>query len=54
MERTKILKRLDRIKDLPTLPAIAMEVNNMLLDYNTSINQLSKTIERDQAIVSKI
>ena len=45
---------MDQIKDLPTLPAIAMEVNNMLLDYNTSINQLSKTIERDQAIVSKI
>lgn len=54
MEETKILKRLDRIEDLPTLPAIAMAVNKMLLDYDTSINKLSDTIEKDQAMVSKI
>jgi putative nucleotidyltransferase with HDIG domain len=54
MERTKILKRLDRIEDLPTLPAVAMEVNKMLLDYDTTINKLSDTIEKDQAMVSKI
>ena len=34
-----ILKKLDYIDDLPTLPAIAMEVNEILnpkiLDYNT-------------------
>jgi putative nucleotidyltransferase with HDIG domain len=54
MNSTDILKRLDRIEDLPTLPAIAMEVNNMLLDYDTTINKLSSTIEKDQAMVSKI
>ncbi len=54
MNSTAILKRLDRIEDLPTLPAIAMEVNNMLLDYDTTINKLSSTIEKDQAMVSKI
>jgi putative nucleotidyltransferase with HDIG domain len=54
MDRTKILKRLDRIEDLPTLPMIAMEVNKMLLDYDTTINKLSGIIEKDQAMVSKI
>jgi putative nucleotidyltransferase with HDIG domain len=54
VEETKILKQLDRIEDLPTLPAVAMEVNKMLLDYDTTINTLSNTIEKDQAMVSKI
>jgi putative nucleotidyltransferase with HDIG domain len=54
MNSTTILKKLDRIDDLPTLPAIAMEVNSMLLDYDTTINKLSSTIEKDQAMVSKI
>ncbi len=51
MQAKTILKKLDRIDDLPTLPAIAMEV---LLDYDTSINKLSDRIKSDQAMVSKI
>ena len=54
MEATKILKQLDRIEDLPTLPVIAMEVNKMLLDYDTTINKLSDTLMKDQAMISKI
>jgi putative nucleotidyltransferase with HDIG domain len=54
MDSTKILKRLDRISDLPTLPAIVMEVNTMLRDYDTSIKQLTQTIEKDQTLVLKI
>jgi len=54
MKESKILKRLDLIEDLPTLPAVAMEVNKMLLNYDTTINELSDTIEKDQAMVSKI
>jgi len=54
MDSKTILKKLDRIEDLPTLPAVAMEVNKMLLDYDTTINNLSDTIEKDQAVVSKI
>ena len=38
MNSQEILEKLDRIEDLPTLPVIAMEVNEMLnpkiLDYN--------------------
>ena len=54
MKESNILKRLDLIEDLPTLPAVAMEVNKMLLDYDTTISKLSDIIEKDQAMVSKI
>lgn len=54
MEANIIFKNLDQIEDLPTLPAIAMEVNKMLLDDDTTINKLSDTIEKDQAMVSKL
>ena len=54
MDSKTILKKLDHIDDLPTLPFIAMEVNKMLQDYDISIDKLVKTIERDQAIVPKI
>lgn len=54
MEAKTIFKKLDRIDSLPTLPSIAMEVNRMLLDFDTSVNQLSGCIEKDQAMVSKM
>jgi putative nucleotidyltransferase with HDIG domain len=50
----KIKKRLERIEDLPTLPAIAMEVNTMLRDDTASIEQLCEQIAKDQAMVAKI
>src|SRR5512145_3172526 len=54
MDNNEIKYRLDKIENLPTLPAIAMEVNRLLQDYNTSINILSSVIENDQAIAAKI
>ena len=54
MKESNILKLLDLIEDLPTLPTVAMEVNKMLLNYDTTIKELSDTIEKDQAMVSKI
>ena len=54
MDSKTILKKLDSIDDLPTLPFIAMEVNKMLCDYDTSINKLTQTIEMDQAMVPRI
>nr|MBC8430595.1 HDOD domain-containing protein [Candidatus Desulfatibia vada] len=54
MEANAIIKKLDRIDNLPTLPAIAMEVNKMLLDYDTTVNKVSDFIEKDLAMVSKI
>lgn len=54
MEASQIIKKLDQIENLPTLPAIAMEVNKLVQDQDTSIKELSSVIEKDQAIVSKI
>lgn len=54
MEREKIFNQLDGIRDLPTLPVIAMEVNRMLQNESVSIDLLSSTIEKDQAIVLKM
>lgn len=49
-----IFKKLNRIDELPTLPTIALKVNKMLLDYETSIAKLTRLIEKDQSISSKI
>ncbi|MBU1172655.1 MAG: HDOD domain-containing protein [Proteobacteria bacterium] len=54
METAEFLKILESIKDLPTLPVIAFEVNRMLMNSSTSIDLLSETIKKDQSIVSKI
>lgn len=54
MDKQTLLKKLDRIEELPTLPAIAVQVNTMLQDYDTSIKELTDVIEKDQAIVPKI
>ena len=54
MDTQTFLKKLDSISDLPSLPNIVVKVNNMLQEYDTPIKELSKTIETDQAIVTKI
>ncbi|MGD9158625.1 MAG: HDOD domain-containing protein [Desulfobacteraceae bacterium] len=54
MDNKELKRHLDKIENLPTLPTIAMEVNSLLQDYNTSIIKLSNVIENDQAIVAKI
>ncbi len=54
MQKSEMLKKIEKINDLPTLPAIAMEVNRMLQDEDVSIDSICETIEKDQAIVSKL
>lgn len=54
MDNTELRRHLDKIENLPTLPTVAMEVNSLLQDYNTSIKKLSNVIENDQAIAAKI
>ena len=52
---TQVLtKRLDRTQELPTLSAVAMQVNQMLQDIETSAQKLAKVIEIDQAIAPKL
>jgi putative nucleotidyltransferase with HDIG domain len=49
-----LLKKLDRIKDIPTLPTIVFELNKLLRDPDASIKTVCETIEKDQAITLKI
>ncbi len=50
----KFFRTLDSIPDIPTLPTIALKVNKMLKEEDVSISELSKIIENDQAMVTKI
>ncbi len=54
MDEQQILKKLDGIKDIPTLPTIVFELNKLLRDPDTSIKTVCDTIEKDQAITLKI
>jgi putative nucleotidyltransferase with HDIG domain len=54
MDAKKFFKKLDSITDIPTLPTMVIQVNKMLQDYETSIGNLGKVIETDQAMVTKI
>jgi putative nucleotidyltransferase with HDIG domain len=54
MDEQQILIKIDRIKDIPTLPAIVFELNKYLQNPDTSIKTVCDTIEKDQAITLKI
>jgi putative nucleotidyltransferase with HDIG domain len=54
MDEQQILKKLDRIEEIPTLPTIVFELNKYLQDPDTSIKTVCDTIEKDQAIALKI
>ena len=54
MNNNQILQKLDRTKNLPTLPTIALKINEMLKDYEVSVDELTKILEKDQAIVIKL
>jgi putative nucleotidyltransferase with HDIG domain len=51
---TDVLSELDRVVELATLPVVAMEVNRMLADDAISVQEMTRVIEKDQAIVAKI
>ena len=49
-----IMRYLETVEELPTLSAVAMRINTMLQDMDTTANELANVIENDQAIVSKL
>jgi putative nucleotidyltransferase with HDIG domain len=49
-----ILKKMSSVHELPTLPAVAVQVNSMLEDLNTTAKELALVIEKDHAIVPKL
>ncbi len=54
MKLSKIKKTLEKVRELPTLPVIANKVNELLYDPKSSASDLSKIIENDQSIVTKV
>jgi putative nucleotidyltransferase with HDIG domain len=54
MDSITMKKRFDRMPNLPTLPQVALKVNELLQDSNISVRILSDIIMKDQAIVTNI
>lgn len=54
MNRHQMVKKIESINDLPTLPTIAMEVNQLLQDENSPIEKLVDLLEHDQSMALKI
>ena len=54
MDSKTTLNRVDRIRELPTLPLIALEVNKLLDDPDVSITDVCGLLEKDQSIAMKI
>jgi putative nucleotidyltransferase with HDIG domain len=54
MNRQQMIKKVESLSTLPTLPVVAMELNRMLQDVDTPIEQLVALLERDQSMVLKI
>ncbi len=49
-----ILKQIDKIRELPTLPSIVFEVTRMLQDLSVSAEKLGEVIEADQTMALKL
>ena len=54
MDENHIMQQLKKIKDIPTLPTIVFELNKHLENPESSIAEVSETIEKDQAMALKI
>jgi putative nucleotidyltransferase with HDIG domain len=54
MDNITMKNRFDRIPNLPTLPQVALKVNELLQESNVSVKILSDIIMKDQAIVTNI
>jgi len=42
MDETQILQKLDRIREIPTLPSIVFELNKQLQDPDASVARISR------------
>jgi len=54
MKLKTIKKAIEKVKELPTLPAVANKVNMLLADPKSSTADLAEVIELDQSITAKI
>ena len=54
MERSQILKKIESIDNLPTLPSVALAVNRLLKNDDTAVEELVALLKKDQSLVMKI
>ena len=54
MERSQIVAKIENVNNLPTLPTIALAVNKLLKDYDSSMEDLVALLEKDQSMAMKI
>ncbi len=54
MELDELLKKLDKISGIPTLPSVALHVNELLSDPKAPVQKLGEIIIKDQAMTSNI
>jgi putative nucleotidyltransferase with HDIG domain len=54
MDEKEMLKQMDRIREIPTLPAVVVELNRLLQDPDTPTARISQAIEKDQAMALKV
>jgi HD-like signal output (HDOD) protein len=54
MDRSQIVAKIENVKNLPTLPSIALAVNKLLKDYDSPMEDLVALLEKDQSMVMKI
>jgi len=52
--RKKTFDLLENVHNLPSMPVVLAEVNNMLNDHKSSASDLSAIISKDQGLVTKI
>lgn len=54
LNRNQVVKKLQSINNLPTLPTVAMKLNKLLHDYESPMEDLLELMEKDQSLVMKI
>jgi putative nucleotidyltransferase with HDIG domain len=54
MSKDDLVRVLDNIRDLPTLPTSYFKISKLLQDVNTPAREVSRILESDQAIASKV
>jgi len=51
---SKTLETLSKIKELPTLPFVVLQLNRILRDETATIEEINSTIARDSSLTSKV
>jgi putative nucleotidyltransferase with HDIG domain len=54
MDKTDILKKLDQVENLPTLPLIVQQIQKLIGNPNSNMAQIALVITRDQSIAARV